>query len=440
LSFLVEPFRAAVLGVVFLFPGAHAFAAGTAYISIIATGQATVTLTGADGASLTHVTTTGDVAMTPTLPGSYRISVTVGGKTTTGNIVIPESGEVRVIFNPNSPTPFESYLPLPTVEVVTVTSQRVEEDLQKIPLAVTVFDRRQLEAKGVVNLQQTSASTPNLWMEKNTGTSSGARAAIRGVGEDESFFTADPAVGIYIDDVPIPRQTGAQFDLYELERVEVLRGPQGTLFGRNASAGAIRLITRQPSSTRWANVDATYGSFARTDARGSFNSPVAETTSVLVSGLFKRHEGYDRNSASGAKVNDQDVMAGRMVIRHLPNRKLSLLATGDFVRERSTPPYAVGFVPQPPFLSPAPPFELIDTGFGVGPTDFSRQLDGDAIVHTLRSDLTSPLNDLNQTGGSLVAGYALDDRTSFKSITSYRHLFNALLADLDGRTGNAFPP
>ncbi len=105
-------------------------------------------------------------------------------------------------------------------------------------------------------------------MEKNTSSSSGSRAAIRGIGEDESMFTSDTPVGIYIDDVYIPRQTGAQFDLYEVERLEVLRGPQGTLYGRNTSAGAIKLVTRQPGDQFALNLEAALGDYDPTDVRG----------------------------------------------------------------------------------------------------------------------------------------------------------------------------
>ena len=229
------------IGLMLLAMASLSSATGTAFVSIIATGQAAVTLTGPDGSAITQTTTTGDISLAPKSAGPHKISITVGGKTTTGEVIIPESGQVRVIFNPTASTPFESYVA--AVESVTITAQRVEESLQKVPIAVTAFDNKQLEIKQITNVQQASYSTPNLWMEKNTGTSSGSRAAIRGVGEDESFFTSDTPVGIYIDDVYIPRQTGAQFDLYELERLEVLRGPQGTLYGRNTSAGALRLVS-----------------------------------------------------------------------------------------------------------------------------------------------------------------------------------------------------
>lgn len=409
-------------------------ATGTAFISIIATGQATVTLTGPDGSTLTQTSTTGDVALSPRVAGPHRISVTVGGKTTTGDVIIPESGQVRIIFNPTASRPFESYVA--ALEAVTVTAQRVEESLQKIPLAVTAFDSRQLENKQITNVQQASYSTPNLWMEKNTGTSSGSRAAIRGVGEDESFFTSDTPVGIYIDDVYIPRQTGAQFDLYELERLEVLRGPQGTLYGRNTSAGAIRLVTKQPGNKWRANADGTFGSFSRTDVRGSINAPLGEKGGVLVSGLVKKHKGYDTNTVNNSDVNDQDVAGGRVALRWLPNSRFNAVLNAEITRERSTPGYAVGFIMQPPFLSTVSPFPLLASGFGVGRTDIHQQLDGDRDIRTLQSDLTNPINDIDQDGYSGTVSYALSDTVALRSVTSYRKMFNELLLDADGRVGN----
>jgi iron complex outermembrane recepter protein len=409
-------------------------ATGTAFVSIIATGQATVTLTGPDGSTLTQTTTTGDVALAPRVAGPHRISVTIGGKTTTGDVIIPESGQVRIIFNPTASRPFESYVA--ALEVVTVTAQRVEESLQKIPLAVTAFDSRQLEIRQIANVQQASYSTPNLWMEKNTGTSSGSRAAIRGVGEDESFFTSDTPVGIYIDDVYIPRQTGAQFDLYELERLEVLRGPQGTLYGRNTSAGAIRLVTKQPGNKWRANADGTFGSFNRTDARGSINAPLGEKGGVLISGLVKKHKGYDTNIVNSADLNDQDVTAGRIALRWLPTTRFNAVLNAEIIREKSTPGYPVGFIMQPPFLSTTPPFPLLASGFGVGRTDIYQQLDGDRDIRTLQSDLLNPLNDIDQDGYSATLSYALNDTLSLRSVTSYRKMFNELLLDADGRVGN----
>jgi|GEM_PF-602626 len=423
---------ASILAVLVLVP--FAGAAGTVFVSIIATGQATLVLTAPDGSTLTQSTSTGDVALSPRMSGRHKISVTIGGKTTAGEVDVPDSGQMRIIFNPAAPQPFESYVA--AIEAVTVTAQRVEESLQKIPVAVSAFDRRQLEIKQITNVQQASYAAPNLWMEKNTGTSSGSRAAIRGVGEDESFFTSDTPVGIYIDDVYIPRQTGSQFDLYELERLEVLRGPQGTLYGRNTSAGAIRLVTRQPEGKWRANADGSLGSFSRTDFRGSLNAPLGDKTSVLVAGLIKKHKGYDTNTVNNADVNDQNLAAGRLALRYLPSSRFNVVLNADITRERSTPGYPVGFIMQPPFLSTVPPFPLLASGFGVGRTDILQQLDGDRNVRTLQSDLLDPINDINQDGYSATAAYALSDTLTLKSVTSYRKMFNELLLDADGRIGN----
>lgn len=162
---------------------------------------------------------------------------------------------------------------------VTVTAQRRSESLQSVPVAVSAFDPASLDAHQLLNLRDVSNVVPNLWMETNTGLSSGSRAALRGVGEDESFFTSDPPVGIYIDDVYIPRQTGALFDLYDVERIEVLRGPQGTLYGRNTSAGAIKLVSVKPSQDRRLMAELTGGDYGRFDVRASVSGGLSEHVS-----------------------------------------------------------------------------------------------------------------------------------------------------------------
>lgn len=418
-------------------------AAGTAFVSIIATGQATITLTGPDGSTVTETTSTGDATLSPKVSGQYRISVTVGGKTTTGDIVIPDRGQVRVIFNPTAPKPFESYVA--ALESVTVTAQRLEESLQKVPIAVTAISARDTEVKMILNLQQMSQEVPNLYLDKNTGTSSGSRAALRGIGEDESFFTSDTPVGIYVDDIYIPRQTGAMFDLYELERLEVLRGPQGTLYGRNTTAGAIRFISKQPTvgQTR-ANLEGIFGQYARTDGRGSVNTSLGAKAAFQLAGMLRKHDGYDTNKVNGARVNDQDVWGVRASLRLAPSSRFSALVTGDFLRERSTPGFAVAFVPQAPCLGTASPWPVVSstnpcvtaTSFGVGAIDLKQQLDGDSDVHTLNSDLTDPINDLDQKGISASLSWAVSPTLTLKSITGYRAMTNLLLLDADGRTGN----
>ncbi len=301
---------------------------------------------------------------------------------------------------------------------VTVTAQRRSESLQSVPVAVSAFDPAALDAHQVLTLRDVSNVVPNLWMETKTGLSSGSRAALRGVGEDESFFTSDPPVGIYIDDVYIPRQTGALFDLYDVERIEVLRGPQGTLYGRNTSAGAIKLVSVKPSPERRVMAELTGGDYGRFDARASLSGGLSEHLSGQLAALSRQRDGYDRNLVDGSRVNDQDIFSWRAALRYQPSETLDILLSFDQSRERSTPGYATGVLLQPPG--------------GLGPWNPDQQYDGDTNVHTLRSDLLDPQNDLDQRGGSVNIGWELGDAT-LRSITAWRGLDNTLLLDADGQ-------
>ena len=304
------------------------------------------------------------------------------------------------------------------LEEVIVTAQRREENLQKVPIAVSALGSEMLDEFDVRTIRDVSSIVPNLWMETNTGLSSGARASLRGIGEDESYFTSDTPVGMYVDDVYIPRQTGALFDLNEVDRIEVLRGPQGTLYGRNTSAGAIKIVTRKPSDTLRARGELTLGDFERVDVRAGLSGPLTERLAGQVAVLSRQHDGYDRNLVNGARVNDQDVLAGRVALQFNPTDALDFLLAYDNVRERSTPGFATGLKLQGPD--------------GLGAFDPDDQVDGDTDVHTLQSDLVDPINDLDQQGASLTATWNVANVT-LKSITAWRELSNTLLLDADGQ-------
>ena len=304
------------------------------------------------------------------------------------------------------------------LEEIIVTAQRREENLQKVPIAVSALGSEMLEQFDVRSVREVSSIVPNLWMETNTGLSSGARASLRGIGEDESYFTSDTPVGMYVDDVYIPRQTGALFDLNEVERIEVLRGPQGTLYGRNTSAGAIKIVTRKPSDTLRVHGELTVGDFDRVDVRAGLSGPLSERVGGQISVLSRQRDGYDRNLVNGARVNDQDLMAGRVALQFKPTGDLELNLAYDKIRERSTPGFATGLTLRPPN--------------GLGAFDPDDQVDGDTDVHTLLSDLLDPINDVDQQGASLTATWNVGGVT-LKSITAWRELSNTLLLDADGQ-------
>ncbi len=411
-----------------LLAAAPARASATVNISVVPRGEVTVTFTTPDGKVETHVFR-GDTTVRPSGAGPQTVVFAYEDKKYEAEVDLPLNGNVQLVFDPTGTPPVQFFAL--AVEEVTVTAERVEANLQKVPVSVTALTSRALEVQRVANVQQVSYQTPNLWMEKNTGTSSGSRAAIRGIGEDESFFTSDTPVGIYVDDVYIPRQIGAQFDLYDVDRIEVLRGPQGTLYGRNTSAGAIKLVSKQPGNKVMAHLEGTFGQYTQADFKGSVSVPIAGgKTSLQIAGMRRYHEGYDRNIVDGRKVNDQDLWGGRASIRLLPVPNFNILLVGDYLQERSTPGYALGLIAQPPVVN----------GAGMGNHDLAQQVDGDTDVHTLASDLTNPLNDIFQRGASSTISYAIGDNYVLKSVTAYRNMYNLFLVDADGQVGNnTFP-
>lgn len=306
----------------------------------------------------------------------------------------------------------------PALNEIIVTAQRREEKLQDVPIAVTAFDASSIDRNQISSVQNIANQVPNLWMETNTGLQNGARAALRGIGEDESFFTSDPPVGIYVDDVYIPRQNGALFDLYDIERIEVLRGPQGTLYGRNTSAGAIKLVSRKPDATTRGMLEVAAGNYDRIDVKASLSGELTDGLSGQVAFLSRQRDGLDLNLVNNERVNDQDVLAGRVSLRWQPSDKADFILTYDQLRDRSTPGFATGVLLQPPG--------------GLGPWDKNEQYDGDTDVHTLRSDLTDPISKLDQRGVSLTASFDIGEAT-LKSITAWREMTYEFLLDADGQ-------
>ncbi len=304
------------------------------------------------------------------------------------------------------------------LEEVTVTAQRREEAGQAVPLAITALSAEMLERQQVRSISQLDQIVPNIVMNPNTGTSSASKVFLRGVGEDESFFTADTPVGIYVDDVYIARQTGAMFDLFDIERLEVLRGPQGTLYGRNTSAGAIKLVSKKPRLGEYEGMaELTVGSYDRVDLRASANVPIGERGALQGAVLMRTRDGYTHNAFDGKDVNDQNVKGARLSLLVEPTDRFRALFTGDYIRERSTPGFAVPLVlGTPPAADPLP--ELIPRT-------------GDFFVTD--SDIGSDWkNDLDQWGLAATIEFDATDNLTVKSITSYREMTNLLYLDADG--------
>jgi iron complex outermembrane receptor protein len=179
---------------------------------------------------------------------------------------------------------------------IVVTATRQATNLQDTPLAITAVTSDALEAQGVTSVNDLTSLVPNTQFRKTQGAyGPGVSAFIRGVGQFDTSLAVEPAVAFYLDDVYFPVLLGSNFDLLEIDRIEVLRGPQGTLFGRNSLAGAVNIVSRQPSTTSASgNVQITAGSFDRREVRAGINLPLGESVAVALSALSKTRKGYQR--------------------------------------------------------------------------------------------------------------------------------------------------
>ncbi len=173
---------------------------------------------------------------------------------------------------------------------MTVTAQRVAQDLQDTPVAVTALDSALLETRQVETVTDLNFNVPNLTLSTGTGTANSARIFLRGIGEDESRGAVDPAIGIYVDGVYLGRTVGALIDVVDLESVEVLRGPQGTLYGRSTNGGAIKLQSVDPQMENSLNLGTTIGNEGRLDLRGTGNLQIGDNSAVRASLLYRERD------------------------------------------------------------------------------------------------------------------------------------------------------
>lgn len=220
------------------------------------------------------------------------------------------------------------------IEAVVVTAQRVEQNLQDVPVAVSAFNEETLWVNRMINMEDIARRTPSFTA---TAVNPGEpNLAIRGIGTEgiNSNAGGDPSVVMFVDGVYIGRGGSAPLDLYDLERVEVLRGPQGTLFGKNVVGGAISLTSRRPSfDDDFVDVSGTFGNYDRVELLGRFNRAFSDT--VAVSGAINslQHDGYTLNETTGNKVDDEKSAGGRLTLRYMPSEVLDVLVSLDHVHQ-----------------------------------------------------------------------------------------------------------
>lgn len=219
---------------------------------------------------------------------------------------------------------------------IIVTARRREERLVDVPIAVTTLSGAQLERTGAIDITEIAQSAPNVTLEASRGTNSTLSAFIRGIGQQDPVSGFEQGVGIYLDDVYLNRPQGAVLDIYEVERVEVLRGPQGTLYGRNTIGGAVKYVTKALPDEFSLKVKATYGSFDQADGVITVSTPI--TDMLRVGGSFARlsRGGFGTNLTTGEDNYNKDVWAGRATVEFGGNGQPVLVRiSGDYTRDNS---------------------------------------------------------------------------------------------------------
>jgi iron complex outermembrane receptor protein len=291
----------------------------------------------------------------------------------------------------------------PAVEQVIVTAERRATDLQKTAIAISAFGQQVLADRKIDNIRDLSGQIPNLSISRVTISHTTQTYALRGVGEADPI--QEPVLAVYVDDVYIPRQIGSMVEFNDLERIEVLRGPQGTLYGRNSSAGALRIITRDPGQNLRAKAEVGLGNYGAVDVRALIEGPlVADKLSGSLSYIHHERDGVTFDPTLNHDVNRIDLDAFRAKLRWTPTERLDAQLTINALRDRS---------------------------------DTRSYIPVNQPGGTFRNDRSysevEPVQDLDQISGSLRVQYELSEHLKLKSITAYGGFnLNPVAYDNDG--------
>lgn len=282
------------------------------------------------------------------------------------------------------------------VAEIVVTARRREESLQDVPISITAFTGDALDLRGAADITALQRATPNLTLQVSRGTNSTLTAFIRGIGQQDPLWGFEPGVGLYVDDVYVARPQGAVLDIFDIERIEVLRGPQGTLYGRNTIGGAVKYVTRRLGDEFSAKLRGELGTDNEYNLIGSAAVPLGE--SVSIGGAFASYnrDGYGKNLFTGADTNNKDVIAGRVSVELTPSDNIFIRLAADRTEDRSNANHGHREHAEPNTGTPVLPGRY-DTLAGLG--------DNNKVV---------------TQGVSLTAEWGVSEAITLKSISAYR--------------------
>ena len=303
--------------------------------------------------------------------------------------------------------------------VIIVTASKREQTLQETPISVSVTSGETLENAQIRDVLDLQTVTPSLRVSQ-LQTASASTFIIRGFGNGDNNFGIEPSVGVFIDGVFRSRSAGALSDLPNVQRIEVLNGPQSTLFGKNASAGVISVVTREPQFDFGGAIEASYGNFNAFVLKGDITGPISDNIAFSIDGSYNRRDGYGTIVNLDEEINDRNrySIRGQLLIEPTPDFRIRAIADYSNIDEVCC---TVGTVVAGPTVP-----GILAVGGNLSTDLFEREVFLNFV----------PENTVDNYGGSIQMDYETDSGLSFTSITAYRELENFFLTDIDFTSGD----
>jgi iron complex outermembrane receptor protein len=322
------------------------------------------------------------------------------------------------------------------LEEIVVTAERRAQSLQDIPLSITAFSQDDMDLRNATDLRALQNFTPNLEFNNESGGQNNSRITIRGVGTETLVGGGDPGVALHVDGVYVGRNSAAAQSVFDVERLEVLRGPQGTLYGRNAVGGSINIITKNPTDDFMASADATLGNYARARIRGILNVPFGDNVAARFSVQKEERDGYLENLYPGGRDNDDvDSLGFRGKLRWTLNDAEVIL--GAFYNRFEGAGRGSGYLgADTDYQFGRSMVGISDGSSGPPPgAPIVAPAKGDALpmstdIREIRKD-SPEFIDQTMKGIDLTVTWAFSDSVELKSITAFQQNDNSTLVDAD---------
>lgn len=293
-----------------------------------------------------------------------------------------------------------------TLEEVVVTAQKREQSLQEVPVAVTAIGEDALMQNGISDITDVQKLSPNTTLQAGRGTNSTLTAFIRGIGQQDPLWGFEPGVGIYVDDIYIARPQGAVMDILDVQRIEVLRGPQGTLYGKNTIGGAVKYVTKKMNDDDRLTLSGTLGSYNQMDVKVAGSTKLGEGVYLGGAVASFNRDGYGENVRTGKDQYDKDVLSARVALELNPSDAVWVRIAADKTTDNSSPKHG---------------YRMNNDLAGAVPLD---------SIYDTESNMLHE-NKVETSGASITVEWQASDSIMLKSITAYREGDTETAIDFD---------